>query len=61
MVAYNFEIKCAIALWKANEVYYKFARSESLKVYTIDAMVDQRRCSQNCFIDLRPLIHSHSK
>jgi hypothetical protein len=29
---------------KANEAYYKSAKSESLKVYTIDAMTDQKYC-----------------
>jgi hypothetical protein len=60
-VAYSLGKEYAIALWKKNKAYYKFANSESLKVYIIDVMTDQRYFLQNRFIDSRPLIHSHSK
>jgi hypothetical protein len=41
-VAYSLGIECVITSWKANETYYKSAKFEPLKVYTIDAMMDQR-------------------
>jgi hypothetical protein len=60
-VLYNLKIAHAIASWKANKVYYKWVKSQYLEVYRIDAMVAQRYCLQNRFIDSRPLTHPHSK
>jgi hypothetical protein len=60
-VAYSLGIECAIVLRKVNEAYYKCTKSEHFKIYAIDAMVDQRCCLQNRFIDSKPLTHPHSK